>query len=169
MAKDGAECARDERPANLLFWFGDGHCSGFDARVAADVEVSIGRTNSERALGFIVTSGKRHVDFVLDRDQVAELAAFLHIALSRLRSPLGRKPDQLSLVAASLPKRRLFTALQNAAIDAHPGWHRINDHVCEADDGAPDGARLVAWFKKTHPRAAERIERALTKKLWEGK
>jgi hypothetical protein len=133
------------------------------------VEVSIGRTNSKRALGFIVTSGKRHVDFVLDRDQVGELAAFLQLALSRLCSPLGRKPDQLSLVAANSPKRRLFTALFSAAVDAHPGWHRINAHEWEADDGAPDGARLVAWFKKTHPRAAERIERTLTKKLWEGK
>jgi hypothetical protein len=51
---------------------------------------------------------------------------------------------------------------------SHPGWHRVNDGDYEADDGAPGGARLVAWFKKTHPRKAARIEQALAKELWKG-
>lgn len=72
-----------ERPADLLFWIGDGHCSGYKARVAAEVEVSIGRTNSKRGLGFLVTVGNRTIDFVLDRDQVAELAAYLQHARYR--------------------------------------------------------------------------------------
>jgi hypothetical protein len=41
----------DERPARLLVWFRDGMCGGYDARVPADVEVSIGRTDSKQALG----------------------------------------------------------------------------------------------------------------------
>jgi hypothetical protein len=63
------------------------------------VAVSIGRTDSKRGLGFLVTNGKKEMDFVLDRDQVAELAAFLHCALGQLRKPLGRKPKQMSLAA----------------------------------------------------------------------
>jgi hypothetical protein len=90
-----------ERPAELLFWFGDGACTPCYARLAADVEVSIGRTNSERALGFSVRKGRKEViDFVLDRDQVAELAAFLRLALPRLRKPLGRRRDDQESVEA---------------------------------------------------------------------
>ena len=70
------------------------------ARVPADVEVSIGRTDSKRALGFFITNrGGETMEFVLDKDQVAELAAFLSLSLPRLLKPLGRKKDQASLVA----------------------------------------------------------------------
>ena len=55
----------------------------------------------------------------------------------------------------------------SAAIAAHPG-HHINEGEYEVDAGAPTGARLVAWFKRTHPRAAARIERDFTKELWKG-
>ena len=47
----------NERPADLVFWFKDGFVGGYNARVPADVEVSIGRTNSKRALG----SDRRYV------------------------------------------------------------------------------------------------------------
>jgi hypothetical protein len=158
-----------ERPADIVFWFKDGHLAPYRARVAANTEVSIGRTDSKRALGFIVTNGKNKVDFVLDRDQVAELAAFLQqCALPRLLKPLGPKRSQTSLAALNSPKRRLHMALEKAATSAHPGWHVVDDNIVEADDGAPQGAKLVAWFKKTHPRDVARIEQALTKKLWEG-
>jgi hypothetical protein len=160
---------RGERPADILFWFRDGTLSSYRARVTANTEVSIGRTDSKRALGFVVTSGKAQVDFVLDRDQVAELAAFLQqCALPRLLKPLGPKRSQMSLAALNSPKRRLHMALEKAATSAHPGWHVVDDNTLEADDGAPQGAKLVAWFKKTHPRDVARIEQALTKKLWEG-
>ena len=85
----------NEQPTDLLFWLADGSCGRFRARVAADTELSIG----QRALGFIVSRGKARVDFVLDTDQVAELAAYLQIALPGLLKPLGRKPDQISLAA----------------------------------------------------------------------
>ena len=43
------------------------------------------------------------MDFVLDRDQVAALAAYLqHCALPRLEKPLGRKRRQMSLAASGV-------------------------------------------------------------------
>jgi hypothetical protein len=62
--------------------------------------VSVGRTDSERALGFRILAGDDVVaDFVLDRDQVAELAAFMQLQLRRLKAPLGRKRQQISFAA----------------------------------------------------------------------
>jgi hypothetical protein len=74
----------DERPADLLFWFGDGRLGSYRARVPAETEVSIGRTDSKRARGFILTRGDTQMDFVLNRDQVAELAAYCQLALAGL-------------------------------------------------------------------------------------
>jgi hypothetical protein len=90
----------DEQPADLSFWLRDGGVAYYRARVPADTEVSIGRTNSKRALGFIVTRGKVSIDFVLNKDQVAELAAYCRVSLPGLLKPTGRKPDQISLVAS---------------------------------------------------------------------
>jgi hypothetical protein len=109
----------EERPADLLFWFGDGACTSLRARVAANTEVSIGRTNSQRALGFLVTVGRRReiiVDFVLDRDQVADLATYLQLQRGRLRKPLGRKPKhQMSLAATLKVNQRADAALDKRA------------------------------------------------------
>ena len=91
-----------ERPADLLLWCKDGSRIDYKARVAADTEVQLGQTDSKRGLGFVVRKkgAADFVDFVLDRDHVAELAAFLqHVASPRLRKPLGRKRPQTSLVA----------------------------------------------------------------------
>ena len=90
---------KDGRPADLSFWLKDGLAVDYCTRVAASTEVSIGRTNSKRALGFIVNRGDTSMDFVLDRDQVAELAAYLQHYCPALLKPLGRKQNQLSLVA----------------------------------------------------------------------
>ena len=49
----------NERPADLIFWFRNGSCGGYCARVKACREVSIGRTDSKRGLGFIVSWGRR--------------------------------------------------------------------------------------------------------------
>jgi hypothetical protein len=171
-----SECkppANGERPANLLFWFRNGMCGRYDARVDTDLQISIGRTDSERGLGFLVLKGKDRddcwADFVLDKDQVAELAAFLQrCMLPALRKPLGRKKDHVSVAALTSPKTRLHSALLQAAMIAHPGWRRVEEDDWEADGGTPGGTRLIAWFKKKHPRAAARIERDLTKALWKG-
>lgn len=64
-------------------------CAAADTR--SDTEVSIGRTNSKRALGFIVTRGRKTMDFVLNKEQVARLAHYLTIQDARLL-PRRRKP-----------------------------------------------------------------------------
>jgi hypothetical protein len=100
---------KDERPADLMFWLGDGIVASYHARIAASAEVSIGRTNSKRALGFVVTRGDTSMDFVLDRDQVAELASYLQYAVPNLLKPLGRKQNQISfatLLGAGAKKRK---------------------------------------------------------------
>ena len=90
---------RGERPTDVELWLGDGKLFPCGARFSADTEVSIGRTDSKRALGFVVSRGEMKMDFVLNRDQVAELAAYLQLQIPRLLKPLGRKPSQISLVA----------------------------------------------------------------------
>jgi hypothetical protein len=88
-----------EQPTDLLFWPQNGCVMCYRARVPADTEVSIGRTDSKRALGFIVSRGDTQLDFVLNRDQVLELAMYLDAMYPALRAPRGRKPPhQLSLV-----------------------------------------------------------------------
>jgi hypothetical protein len=94
-----------ERPAELLFWLADGALMGFKPRVPPEVEVSLGRTDSKRALGFVVSRGDVMMDFVLDKDQVVELAAYLELALPRLLEPRGRKLDQQISLAANLAAR----------------------------------------------------------------
>jgi hypothetical protein len=53
-------------------------------------------------------------------------------------------------------------------MEVHPGWHDVGDNNWEQDAGAPNGARLVAWFKKSRPRDAACIERKFTERLWDG-
>jgi hypothetical protein len=86
----------DERPADITFWFGDGQCSPYRARVKADTELSIGRTDSKRALGFVIRQDDDAMDFVLNKDQCTELAAYLSLYAPGLREPLGRKQEQHS-------------------------------------------------------------------------
>jgi hypothetical protein len=50
--------------------------------------------------------------FVLDKDQVAELAAYLRMSLPRLLEPRGRKPNQISLVAIEELAYREWAAKQ---------------------------------------------------------
>jgi len=98
MSRTKAKSERDEESTDLLFWFGDGACGRYKARVPADTRLSIGRADSNRALGFVVSRGKARIDFVLDKDQVVELAAYLQIIHHGLLKPIGRKPHQMSLV-----------------------------------------------------------------------
>jgi hypothetical protein len=80
--------ADDERPADLTFWYKNGHIGGSHAVDSGpqDIEISIGRTNSERALGFIVfRKDMDKVDFVLTKNQVVQLIKFLEYSLPRLK------------------------------------------------------------------------------------
>jgi hypothetical protein len=87
-----------ERPAYLMLFPRDGLAIPVDARVKADTKVSVGRTDSKRALGFEIVSRKGvEMDFVLDRDQVTELHAFLQLALPGLLKPRGRAKGPLML------------------------------------------------------------------------
>jgi hypothetical protein len=157
----------DERPADLVFWFRDGFCGGCDARVEASARVSIGRTDSKRALGFVVSRGETRIDFVLDKDQVAELAAYLKHCPALLK-PLGPKRNQMSLAAMFAPKQCLFRELEAAARKAHPECREIEVEEGVVEVEGPQGKKLVNWFKKNRPKQAARIERAFTKKLWAG-
>jgi hypothetical protein len=174
---------KDERSADVTLWIADGAAVDADARVAADIEVSIGRTNSRRGVGFIVGSaGDCHslnparrdngqTSFVLDRDQVAELIRYLRVQLGRLKRPLGRKTDSIMFTRMTSPRVRLDMELLEAARKLHPGWHfegDDNDENWSWEDDAPDGAKLLKWFERTHPRKAQRIKRNFTKRLWEG-
>src|SRR6516225_9192552 len=100
-----------ERPADLYLWIADGAAGNFNARVAADIYVSLGITHSRRGMGFVVCNQKtgrvlwpdheaNETNFVLDRDQVATL-----IEYGIIRAPL---------------------LTGNAAFDKnrHPGLHR---------------------------------------------
>jgi hypothetical protein len=101
----------------------------------------IGRTNSKRALGFIVSRGGTSMDFVLDRDQVAALAAYIqHCALPRLLKPLGRKRLHLLdlVLRDNSPKYRLQKELEEAASAVHPGYRVVDEHGTEeVDHDAP--------------------------------
>src|SRR5262245_47803969 len=184
---------KNERSADLQLWIGDGCAGGANARFAADVEVSIGRTNSKRAMGFVVNASgnpyqslnpggeNKQMSFVLDRDQVWELIGYLHMQLSGLRKPLGRGESSYMFSWILDPRLRLQRKLEDAAMKAHPGWKQITkqderdqtwgeigDWVQEP--GAPDiGPGLVKWFKRVHPRKAARVvEREFTRRLWAG-
>jgi len=182
-----------ERSADLQLWIGDGCSGGANARFAADVEVSVGRTDSERAMGFVVNASgnpfqslnpaneNKQLAFVLDRDQILELIGYLQSQLRGLKKPLGRGKPNYSFSWILDPKLRLQRDLEAAARKAHPGWRQITEKddpdliLGEIGDwvqepGAPDvGPGLVRWFKRTHPRKAQRIERDFTKRLWAGR
>jgi len=82
----------EERAVELLVWFTDGapRSIGPGAKPGkrALPEVSIGRTTSKRALGFIVrgVDGRQETRFVLDREQVKMLVPYLTRSLRRLRA-----------------------------------------------------------------------------------
>jgi hypothetical protein len=87
---------KNEQSTDVILWPKDGCLCSHDARVDATTELFVGRTNSKRAIGFVITRGKQQIDFVLDRDQVENLAAFLNASLAGLSKPAGRRRPYLN-------------------------------------------------------------------------
>jgi hypothetical protein len=74
-----------ERPCDITFRL-NGSLYPHRARVKANTQLSVGLTDSERALGFIVSRGDQQLEFVLNKDQVEELVAYLRFISPQLRT-----------------------------------------------------------------------------------
>jgi hypothetical protein len=71
----------DEQRVDLMLWHKDGiaaMCDGIPGKTLP--QVSVGRTNSKRGLGFEYGDQA----FVLDRTQITRLHAFLELQLTRI-------------------------------------------------------------------------------------
>jgi hypothetical protein len=79
----------DEQSADLILWRGDGCVANHKSGKPRLPEVSVGRTDSRRGLGFQITkpNGAEITAFVLDRAQVQALSRYLQDAPKRLRAP----------------------------------------------------------------------------------
>jgi len=83
----------DEQRVNLTLWFQNGSAFTHDGEGERRghwrfPEVSVGRTDSERGLGFLLIDPKTNAtraEFVLDRTQVENLHAFLGHQIARLK------------------------------------------------------------------------------------
>jgi hypothetical protein len=121
MNKRTSRVPDDERRVDLKLWFQNGSGMPHAGEGKGLPEVSIGRTNSERGIGFIVfgnwkklktvtIGGEEETCFVLDRTQVENLHAYLGGQIERLK-PM-RWPQVLSLPAlAKRSKRQQAAAL----------------------------------------------------------
>ena len=98
----------DEQRVDLTLWFQNGSAMPHAGQGTGLHEVSIGRTDSERGMGFLLLdqkTGKTRAEFVLDRTQIENLHAFLGHQIRRLK-PM-RWPIVLNLPHfARLAKRR---------------------------------------------------------------
>jgi hypothetical protein len=70
---------RDEQRVNLLLWYRNGTLVPTNGRGRSLPELSVGRTDSRRGLGFqFRLRGKKAIaSFVLDREQMHDLQQFL--------------------------------------------------------------------------------------------
>jgi hypothetical protein len=94
---------KNEHPAELELWIRNGFYVPSKARFATNMSVSIGLTDSERGLGFVVSDKKQKqsMEFVIDKDQAMDLIAYLqHFSLPRLRKPIGRKSDCCGVIVS---------------------------------------------------------------------
>jgi hypothetical protein len=112
-----------EQRVDVLFWLHDGRLIWHDGHHRRGVklpEVSIGRTNSKRGLGFVVSNGSQDTLFVLDRSQVENLHAFLGCQIGRLK-PMAWPPDTLNMTkmisaATAQPKRTAKPKIKRALL-----------------------------------------------------
>jgi len=80
---------RKKQPVDLTTWIMDGTANAIRGKGKNLPMVNIGRTDSKRGLGFLVTFNKKteRVAFVLDRNQVMALHQHLAYQIPRLRGP----------------------------------------------------------------------------------
>ena len=74
-----------ERPCDMTLWL-NGALYPYRARVKANTQLSLDLTDSERALGVIVSRGDQQLECMLNKDQVEELAAYLRFISPQLRT-----------------------------------------------------------------------------------
>jgi hypothetical protein len=88
---------REEQPVDLTTWIMDGTANAIRGKGKNLPMVNIGRTDSKRGLGFLVTFNKKteRVAFVLDRNQVMALHQHLAYQIPRLRGPKRTRQDLL--------------------------------------------------------------------------
>ena len=64
------------------------------------------------------------------------------------------------------PEIQIQLALQSVALDAHPGWRRVEPQGWRArwvrtdPDARHTPEALAAWFRAAHPNEAQRIPKA---------
>jgi hypothetical protein len=93
----------NERRCNLHLWLGDGQLAWHDGLGNPDLEVSIGRTDSQLGLGFVVGDAQ----FVLDQAQVENLAHFLSWQARRMKKS-GRRRGVLNMATLSMPSSEMI-------------------------------------------------------------
>jgi hypothetical protein len=81
MSKRKDAIPADEQRVNLPMWPSNRVVASHDGQGRRLSQVSIGRTNSELGLGFVVSNpvGKVLATFVLDRAQVENVAMFMQL------------------------------------------------------------------------------------------
>jgi len=98
----------DEQRVDLEFWMKNGFLFPHNGQGRSLPTVSIGRTDSERGLGFLLEEAKTRktlAAFVLDRSQVENLHAYLGGQIGRLKK-MRWPSNALSLPALAERARR---------------------------------------------------------------
>jgi hypothetical protein len=80
-----------EQSVEVTVWMGDGFCGSYPGGDSSWPELSIGRTDSKQALGFIIHDQERKAitAFVLNREQLKHLIPYFQGQLRRLKK--GKK------------------------------------------------------------------------------
>ena len=111
-----SEESATEQSVSLWLWLGDGALlAPFQGDRDSPVEVSVGRTDSKRAIGFRVTGKGKNVLFVLNREQVELLSNFLDRSVSRLKPPRRTNGHAALLLGGPGKRRKHYLQAQKAA------------------------------------------------------
>jgi hypothetical protein len=86
----------------------------------------------------------------------------LRLATVASKAAQGHALARHALRQMNSREHRIYNALFDAAVDAHPGWERgkKEGHYRKVRKDAPED--LVEWFQMTYPSKARAIEDAIT-------